>query len=100
MRVISNSVTDGLNGRFLGHDPENLQREVIAWDGDHPRLRFSTDSPLRTTSGDLEPMALYAGRGVGAILDIPSAAVRLTEMVTNAADLLESSYRTNCEAVS
>ena len=45
-------------------------------------------------------MALYAGRGVGAILDIPSAAVRLTEMVTNAAHLLESSYRSNCETVS
>ena len=100
VRVISNSVTDGLEGRFIGHDPENLQREVIAWDGNHPRLRFSTDSPLRTTSGDLEPMALYAGRGVGAILDIPSAAVRLTEMVTNAAHLLESSYRSNCETVS
>ena len=83
----------------IGHDAENLQREVVAWDANHPRLRFSTDSPLRTTSGDLEPMALYAGRGVGDILDIPSAAVRLTEMVTNAAHLLESSYRSNCEAV-
>ena len=32
-------------------------------DGGASLLRFSTDSPLRTTEGDLEAMALYAGQG-------------------------------------
>ncbi|TNF17312.1 MAG: nitronate monooxygenase [Rhodobacteraceae bacterium] len=90
VRVIANSVTRGLDGRYLGHDPDALPREAIAWDGDQPRLRFSTDSPLRTTTGDLEAMALYAGQGVGAIRDIVPAARRLAEMVAGAEARLTS----------
>lgn len=85
VRVIANSVTDALGGRFLGHDPDMLPREAIAWDGDQPRLRFSTDSPLRTTRGDLEAMALYAGTGAGRIDRIVPAAERLADMVAEAA---------------
>lgn len=81
MRVIANSVTDGLKGRYLGHDPDALPRETIVWDDDQPRLRFSTDSPLRTTTGDLEAMALYAGQGVGDISAIMPAAQRVSVMV-------------------
>lgn len=90
VRVIANSVTRGLSGRYMGHDPETLPREAVAWDGDQPRLRFSTDSPLRTTTGDLEAMALYAGQGVGAIRDIPPAGRRLAEMVAQAEHLLRN----------
>ncbi len=84
VRVIANSVTNGLDGRYLGHDPAALPREAIAWDDDQPRLRFSTDSPLRTTTGDLEAMALYAGQGAGTIREIPPAAARLAAMVAEA----------------
>ena len=84
VRVIANSVTGELDGRYLGHDPAKLPREIIARDGDQPLLRFSTDSPLRTTSGDLEAMALYAGQGAGAIHDIVPAAVRLEMLVAQA----------------
>ncbi|GHF74082.1 NAD(P)H-dependent flavin oxidoreductase [Seohaeicola zhoushanensis] len=89
VRVISNSVTERLNGQYLGHDPDALPRETIAWDGDQARLRYSTDSPLRTTAGDLEAMALYAGRGTGAIHDIPTAAQRLARMAAQARNLLQ-----------
>lgn len=88
VRVIANSVTEGLNGNFLGHDPKILPREAIAWDGDQPRLRFSTDSPLRTTTGDLEAMALYAGTGAGALETIVPAAQRVADIVAEARDAL------------
>ncbi|MEO1951748.1 nitronate monooxygenase [Thioclava sp.] len=92
VRVIANSVTEGLDGHYLGHDPDSLPREAIARDGDQPRLRFSTDSPLRTTTGDLEAMALYAGQGVGALNDVPKAAARLDGMVAQARHLLEHPF--------
>lgn len=95
---VPDGLADGLNGRVLCHDPKNGQREVIVREGDQPRAHFSTDPPLRTTNGDPEAMALCAGRGAG--LDNPSAAVRLSDMVANAADLLESSCRRNFGAVS
>lgn len=84
VRVIANSVTEKLNGRFFGYDPDTLPREAIAWDGDQPRLRFSTDSPMRTTTGDLEAMALYAGQGLGAIKGIVPARERMAEIVREA----------------
>ncbi|MCF3592695.1 nitronate monooxygenase [Rhodobacteraceae bacterium LMO-12] len=88
VRVLANSVTDALGTDLMNHDPENLPRDVIAWDDDAPRLRFSTDSPLRTTTGDLEAMALYAGQGVGLIHDILPAGDVLRRMVSDGAQLL------------
>lgn len=88
VRVLGNSVTDALGERLLGHDPDTLPREPIAWDGDTARLRFSTDSPLRTTTGDREAMALYAGQGVGRIGDVVPAGERLRRMADEAAALL------------
>ncbi len=89
VRVLANSVTDSLGDRLLGHDPDALPREPIAWDDDVARLRFSTDSPLRSTTGDLEAMALYAGQGVAAVSDIVPAAERLARIVAEAVTCLE-----------
>lgn len=88
VRVLGNSVTRALNGKLMGHDPDRLPREPIAWDGPVPRLRFSTDSPLRTTTGDLEAMALYAGEGVGAIREVIPAADRLRRIAAEAEAVL------------
>jgi nitronate monooxygenase len=88
VRVIANSVTDALGGRLLGHDPETLPREAIAWDGDIARLRYSTDSPMRSTTGDLEAMALYAGQAAGLIREIVPAGERIRQMVAEAAGCL------------
>ena len=89
VRVLANSVTDALGDRLLGHDPDALPREPIAWDDDVARLQFSTDSPLRSTTGDLEAMALYAGQGVAAVNDIVPAAERLARIVAEAVTCLE-----------
>ena len=88
VRVLRNSVTEALGEQLLGHDPETLPREAIAWDGDAPRLRFSTDSPLRSTTGDLEAMALYAGQGAGRVTGVVPARDRLRGMAQQATDLL------------
>lgn len=84
VRVIANSITAKLGFDLLGHDPDRLPREVIAHEDARPLYRYSTDSPLRTTTGALEEMALYAGQGAGAIGDIPPAGVRLRRMVADA----------------
>ncbi|GAB1363896.1 hypothetical protein MASR1M32_31320 [Rhodobacter sp.] len=88
VRVIANSVTRALGFNLTGHDPDALPREVIADEGGRPILRYSTDSPLRITTGDLEAMALFAGQGVGAISDIPSAGARLDRIMTDAGAIL------------
>ena len=88
VRVLRNSVTHAIGERLLGHDPDTLPGQPIAWDGDVARLRFSTDSPLRTTTGDLEAMALYAGQGVGRVVDVVPAGERLRRMADDAAALL------------
>ncbi|MCV2865898.1 NAD(P)H-dependent flavin oxidoreductase [Albidovulum sediminicola] len=98
VRVIGNSVTQGLKGQYLGHDPATLPREAIAWDGDQPRLRFSTDSPLRTTTGDLEAMALFAGQGAGAIRKVVPAATRLAEIAAQARHILANPAQDRVEA--
>ncbi len=89
VRVIGNSVTAGLGDRLLGHDPASLPREVIAQDLGQPLLRYSTDSPMRHTTGALEEMALYAGQGAGAIRAILPAGDRLRQMVREAEACLE-----------
>ena len=100
VRVIANSVTGALGGRYLGHDPALLPRETIAWDGAQPRLRFSTDSPLRSTTGDLEAIALYAGQGVGAVREIVPAGARVAEMVAQARDILRAGGVKSVEEIS
>lgn len=84
VRVINNSVTERLGFDLLGHDPDRLPREVIAHEDGRPLYRFSTDSPLRTTTGAMEEMALFAGQGVGAITDIVPVADRIGRMVAEA----------------
>ncbi|MFP5481129.1 MAG: nitronate monooxygenase, partial [Alphaproteobacteria bacterium] len=81
--------TAGLGDRLLGHDPASLPREVIAQDLGQPLLRYSTDSPMRHTTGALEEMALYAGQGAGAIREILPAGDRLRQMVREAEACLE-----------
>jgi len=84
VRVISNSLTRPLGFRLLGHDPAGLPREAVADEGGREILRFSTDSPLRITTGDLEAMALFAGQSVAAITDIVPAAERIRRIMAEA----------------
>lgn len=84
VRVIRNSVIEGLGPNLMGHRPDLLPREVIATEDGRPLLRYSTDSPLRTTTGNLEAMAIYAGQSVSLIDTLPTAAGRVTAIMEEA----------------
>jgi nitronate monooxygenase len=84
VRVIANSLTDALGQRLLGNDQEDILREAVADEDGRPIYKFSTDSPLRITTGDLERLALFAGQVVGEIETIPSAGARVSAIVTTA----------------
>lgn len=88
VRVVESSTTRALGGVYLGHDPDTLPREAIAWDAGVPLLRFSTDSPMRHTVGDLEAMALYAGTSAGRVDAVIPAAERLRLMTEAARAIL------------
>ena len=85
VRVLPNSVTRGARG-----DPFATARQVIGADGARPIYLFSTDSPLRSTTGDLEGMALYAGQGAARITGIVPAGERLRAIADEARSCLSS----------
>lgn len=84
VHVLPNAVTRGERG-----DPFTSERQVIGEEEGRPIYCFSTDSPLRTMTGDLQDMALYAGLGVGRIADIIPAAERLQQILQRAASHLQ-----------
>lgn len=84
VRVIRNSTYDE---RPRGHDDcgaEDRPRDVIAHEDSRPIYRYSTDSPLRNTTGRIDELALFAGQACGSIRDIPHAAERVREFVAEA----------------
>jgi nitronate monooxygenase len=93
VRVVANRLTDELGRFLLGHEPEDIPREAIADEDGRPIYKFSTDSPLRTTVGNLECLALFAGQIAGAIETIPSAGARVGEIVSAARATLERLQR-------
>ena len=97
VRVLRNSVTESFGPTLMGHDPERIAHVVIAYDGPFPRLRQSTDSPLRTTTGDLEQMPLYSGTGAGEIDEIVPAAQRLNTLCAEAQARLASARQMPAE---
>ncbi|MDM0072453.1 nitronate monooxygenase [Variovorax sp. J31P207] len=86
VRVLPNSVTRGQRG-----DPFADGRVVIGSDAGRPIYLFSTDSPLRSTTGDLEAMALYAGEGAAKVDRIVGAEQRVRSITSAAAALLGAS---------
>lgn len=83
VRVLPNSVTHGEQG-----DPFSGNRKAIGKEGGRTIWLFSTDSPLRSMTGEFETMALYAGQGAGRIRSIVSARERLTAIVREAEQII------------
>lgn len=59
--MLANSVTEAVRDHPFGNNPYSLPREVIADDEWEPIPKYSAVSPLRSTTGDLEKTALFAG---------------------------------------
>lgn len=81
VRVIANSaVNDG--GRIsLDHRPHENAKEIIGENEDQPIYLWSTDSPLRSTTGDIESMALFGDQVVGEIDRVEGVAEVISRMV-------------------
>ncbi len=88
VRVIRNSLTDALGTNLMGHLPDKIAHDVIGADAGRPLMKFSTDSPLRTTTGDLEVMAAYAGQSAALIDNLPTAAERIAAIMAEASAAL------------
>jgi nitronate monooxygenase len=84
VRVLPNSVTRGEQG-----DPFSGDRKAIGKEDERTIWLFSTDSPLRSMTGDFEAMALYAGQGAGEIRSIVPASERLAAIVREAEQILD-----------
>lgn len=84
VRVLSNSLTAQAGSLLIGHHPDRLPREVIAHDDGRPIYRFSTDSPLRSTVGNLEEMALFAGESAALVNTESSVAEVIDRLLTEA----------------
>ncbi len=57
---------------------------IIGYEEGRPIYLYSTDSPLMSTTGDLEAMAIYAGKGAYRIDKIESADAKVECMVNEA----------------
>lgn len=79
VRVIRNSVTRGEAG-----DPFAGTEKIVGEEEGRPIYLFSTDSPLRSMTGEFEAMALYAGESVARIGEVISAGERLRSILEDA----------------
>ena len=87
VRVLANSVTRRERGDPFAATGD-IPRTVIGDEEGRPIYLFSTDSPLRSMTGDFEGMALYAGRGVDRIGDMEPAGERVRRIAEDAAQEL------------
>ncbi|MCB2106049.1 MAG: nitronate monooxygenase [Rhodobacteraceae bacterium] len=90
VRVLRNSVTNGDHG-----DPNTRPLKVIGNEEGRPIYLFSTDSPLRSMSGDFEAMALYAGVGSRLVRDIKPAAQVVHSLAVEFAEASSKSVPVN-----
>jgi nitronate monooxygenase len=79
VRVLPNAVTRGEFG-----DPFTTAKRMIGKEGERNIWLFSTDSPQKNMTGELEHMALYAGTGSGVIRDIVPAGERMRTIMAEA----------------
>jgi nitronate monooxygenase len=79
VRVISSTAASALASQH-----PDVPRLVIGDEDGRPIHLYSTDSPLRSMTGNFAAMALYAGAGLDAITTIPPAAERIAQLMENA----------------
>lgn len=89
VRVLRNCITEDLGFHLTGHNPDDIRRVEIAKEDDRPIYRYSTDSPLRNTTGNIEELALFAGQVVGAIGNIVTAEERIDEIMRSASATMQ-----------
>lgn len=86
-RVLPNRLTEEPDSEFL---PNREKKTVIGWQGNRPLYRFSTDSALRDTIGNIYDLACYSGQSAGLLKEIPSAARRVEQILNEANNVLDA----------
>lgn len=84
VRTLRNSVTQAHARDLYGHSPDALPREPVAEEEGRPIYRYSTDSPLRNMTGDMEPLAPFAGQACGMVDAVRPAGEVVQRMVREA----------------
>ena len=88
VRVLDSTMVRNSGRPLHGNRPDDFPREVIGHEGERPIYRYSTDSPLRDMTGDLEAMPLYAGQVAGTIGAVRPAAEVVRAMAGDAEAIL------------
>ncbi|MGB5558264.1 MAG: nitronate monooxygenase [Paracoccaceae bacterium] len=88
VRVLANDMTESLGLNLFGHDPETMSNRPIAEEEGRPLYLWSTDSPLRNMTGELDRLALFAGQVAGQIDRIETAGELTARIVREAEETL------------
>jgi nitronate monooxygenase len=89
VRVLKNRTTAMIGDRLFGHSPDDIAREQIAEEEGRPLYRFSTDSPLRSMTGKLDELALFAGQVCGQVSETASARSVIEKIIDEAQATLD-----------
>ncbi|MEZ6131237.1 MAG: nitronate monooxygenase [Planctomycetaceae bacterium] len=95
VRVLKNEATLEIESRPMGHHAGDFPSEQVADDEGRPVYFMSTDSPLRSMTGDLGHLAMYSGQVAGRVDEIKSAAGVVNEIVSEAETILKQ-IKANC----
>lgn len=90
VRVLAGPLTERLGTNLFGHHPDRIPPEIVAEEEGRPIYLYSTDSPLRSMTGDLDRLALFAGQSAGAVERIEPAAAVVERIVAEAAGALSA----------
>ncbi len=88
VRVLRSAVTDQLGHNLFGHLPDQIPRVQIGEEEGRPIYLMSTDSPLRSMTGELNRMALFAGQSCGLINRVTPAGEVVATMIREAEAIL------------
>ncbi|MCM2369687.1 NAD(P)H-dependent flavin oxidoreductase [Aporhodopirellula aestuarii] len=89
VRVLKTEVTESIESQPYGHLPDKIPRRVVAEEQGRPIYWMSTDSPLKSMTGDLEKLAMYAGQVTGQITQIEDVQTVIHRIVAEAEATLQ-----------
>ena len=90
VRVLKNSVTAAAGDKLWGYHPDELPREMIGEDAGRAILKYGTDSPLRSTTGELEQMCLYAGESAAHVTAVHPAEAIVERLMREGVEALRT----------
>ncbi|QDV84187.1 NAD(P)H-dependent flavin oxidoreductase [Planctomycetes bacterium TBK1r] len=93
VRVIKSQSTEPYEQQPFGHHADEMPREQVAEEEGRPVYLMSTDSPLKSMTGELEKLAMFGGQVAGQVTAIDSAATVIRRIVDEAEAVIEGFAR-------